>query len=365
MSQETGPGSQPEQSHMILLPIRLHENRTVEGLDFVPSPWGAPLAAALRGKGDDGQPWLAIANETPVSWLRVGTPIPKAELEILHLQRLATDHRSSTGGELYDAIDPVVPGEDPPDIYAHVAGSKIGWELTAFSNSSRRYAQALFFEVSRRLALQQRHRIGHLTGYHISMWFGASDDPAGLPFKVNKQSSYDRLIDALVAHHPDPNQFLVKGSGPPMQLTNADPVRTPDDVNFMSIPLLGGSPASGLFSMTGMSVGLAFQSDHFASQEWANLRKVVERKDKPANNCLLISAGAPDVMGRCFVAEEILANFMIDHPEGISANHLTSVVLHFWSSGRAFELIGHEPVELWPALYRGLHPMVHPFALPA
>ncbi|MET8069939.1 hypothetical protein ABZU86_09790 [Streptomyces sp. NPDC005271] len=363
MSQATEPGGPAEQSRMILLPIRLHENRTVEGINFVPSPWGAPLAMALRGKGEDGRPWLAIANETPVSWLRVATPVPKAELEILHLQRLATDHRCSTGGELYDAIDPVAPGEDPPDIYAYVAGKKVGWELTAFSNSSRRYAQALFFEVSKRLALQQRHRIGHLTGYHISMWFGAADDPAGLPFKANKQSSYDRLIDALVAHRPDPNQFIVKGSKPPMQLTGADPVRTPDDVNFMSIPLLGGAPASGLFAMTGVSVGLAFQSDHVASQEWANLRKVVKRKDKPANNRLLISAGAPDSIGRCFVAEEVLAHFMLDHPERISANHLSSVILHFWSTGQAFELLGSEPVELWPAVYQGFNPTAHPFAL--
>lgn len=149
-----------------------------------------------------------------------------------------------------------------------------------------------------------------------------------------------------------------------MQVTGADPVRTPDDVNFMSIPLLGGAPASALFAMTGLSVGLAFQSDHVASQEWANLRKIIKRKDEPANDRLLISAGAPDAMGRCFAAEEILAHFMLENPEGISANHLASVILHFWSTGQAFELMGSEPVELWPAVYQGFNPMAHPFVLP-
>jgi hypothetical protein len=47
----------------------------------------------------------------------------------------------------------------------------------------------------------------------------------------------------------------------------------------MSIPLLGGAPASAFFAMTGMSAGLAFQSDHTASQEWVKLRKAKELED--------------------------------------------------------------------------------------
>lgn len=351
----------PNESHVVLLPIKAQGNHTVEGINFVPSSWGAPLVTALQGEDENGEPWIGIANETPLNWLRLGTPISKPELEILHLQRLATDHRLATGRELYDAIIPVSPGKDPPDIYACIGETKIGWELTAFSNSSRRQAQALFFEVAKRLIDQQRWRTGHLTGYHISMWFGAADDPAGLPFRSSDQIAYDRLIEALVSHQPNPTQYRVPEGQLPAKLVGFEPVRTADDVSFMSIPLLGGAPASALFAMTGMSVGLAFQSDHTASQEWASLRKSIERKDNPVNDRLLISVGAPDVMGRCFVGEEVLALFMLEHAESVSANHLSSVIMHFWSTGQAVELLGDSPVELWPRVYQGCIPAVHPF----
>jgi len=315
----------------------------------------------LRGKDENEEPWIGIADETPINWLRLGAPISKPELEILHLQRIATDHRLATGRELYDAIVPVSPGEDPPDIYAYIGETKIGWELTAFSNSSRRQAQALFFEVTKRLVNQQRWRIGHLAGYHINMWFGAADDPAGLPFRSSDQIAYDRLVESLVSHQPNPDQYRVSYGQMPTQLVGFEPVRTPDEVSFMSIPLLGGAPASAFFAMTGMSAGLAFQSDHTASEEWAKLQKTIERKDKPDNDRLLISAGAPDTMGRCFVGEEVLARFMLEHAESMSATHLSSVILHFWSTGQAVELLGDRPVELWPAVYQGYTPSVHPF----
>ncbi len=361
VADEAGKPVAPTQSYMILLPIMLRGKWAVEDVSVVPSPWGAPLVTALVGKNDSGHPWLGIANEIPFSWLRVATPISKSELELLHLQRLAVDYRCATGNELYDAVTLVAPGDDPPDLYAHVDGGQVGWELTAFSNHQRRQAQALFFEITRRFSEQQRHRIGHLTGYHVSMWFGAADDPAGLPFKANDTGAYDRLVEALVAHRPDPDQYRVSGTEIPQQLTGAGPVRTPEDVNFMSVPLLGGVPASGLFSMTGMSMGLAFQSDHMASEEWSNLRKIITRKDRPSNDRLLISVGAPDSMGRCFLSEEVLAHFILDHPEAVSATYLSSVVLHFWSTGRAVELLGTAPRELWPALYQGVNPISHPF----
>ncbi len=64
--------------------------------------------------------------------------------------------------------------------------------------------------------------------------------------------------------------------------------------------------------------------------------------------------------GKCFASEELLAHFLLEYPEAISATHLTSVVLHFWSTGQAVELLGKAPSMLWPPLYQGFSPGCHP-----
>ncbi|MFF4988659.1 hypothetical protein ACFY19_15780 [Streptosporangium saharense] len=339
------------------LPLLIRAGITLESVAYMPSPWGAPAGTAAVGRNEAGVPWLGIASETPFSWLRVSEPVPKQQLEFLHIQRLAVDHRLATNRELYDAV--VVPETDPPDFHVLAGGKQAGCELTVLSIQQRRQAQALFFEVAKRLGLQHRHRIGHLTGYHVSMWFGTADDPTGLPFQRTDHDAHDRLVEALVAFQPDPDQLKAPGGELPKQF-DARPVRTPDDASFFAVPLVGGVPASGLFGTTGISLGLAFQSDHTAQQEWANLRAIVQRKDRPTNDFLLISVGAPDRQGQCFLSEELLADFMLQHPEELTTNHLSSVILHFWSTGRAFELLGGAPRSLWPPLYNGFAPSHHP-----
>jgi hypothetical protein len=322
------------------------------------SPWGTPLVSGIEGAAENGDPWLGLIIESPIPWLRVNSPLQPKEKELFHLQRLAVDYRTATGRELFDAIT----GEDEaPDFHISSNGQEFGWEMTGFVIRERREAQGMFFEVTSRLAHQQRHRIGHLSGYQVYIWFGAAWDAAGLPFKKNDEASYNELVESLVAHLPDPDQHKVQSGELPRQV-EARPVRTTADVQYFTIPLLGGVPASPFYAMTGMHVALAYQSDHTAPSEWAKLRAAIRRKDRPANNVLVISAGAPDNFGRCFVGEEVLADFMLRNPEGITAERLSSVILHFWSTGRAVELLGEHPQELWPALFQGWSPAFHPFA---
>jgi hypothetical protein len=113
--------------------------------------------------------------------------------------------------------------------------------------------------------------------------------------------------------------------------------------------------------MTGLCTVLAFQSDHSAQDEWIKLRKAVERKDREENNVLVISVGAPNKEGSCFLAEEVLAQFLLDHPEPLSAKHLSSVIMHFWSTGRAVQLLGDAPQEMWPGYLQGWNPAAHSF----
>jgi hypothetical protein len=195
------------------------------------------------------------------------------------------------------------------------------------------------------------------------MWFGNASDPAGLPYKKNDSSLYDELIESLVAHAPDPEAHKVQGLEMPQNLGDW-PVQSAKDVRYFSIPLLNGAPASPFYAVTGMHVVLSYQSDHTSQYEWAKLRAAIERKDKDSNNVLVISVGAPDRQGRCFLSEEVLAEFLLHHPEPISAQHLSSIIMHFWSTGRAIQLLGDEPMELWPGYFQGWSPAFHPYKVP-
>lgn len=346
--------------YLTLLPYLARESGSVSSIVAGMTPWGAPLVSGLRGEDEAGRPWLGLICETPVSYLRVAEPMGVKEHELLHLQRLAVDARLATGSELYDAI---VGEAEPPDFVVTSQGQRVGVEMTQFTISQRRQAQALFFEVTSRLADQQRHRLTHLAGYQVYMWFGSASDGASLPYRKNDAASYNAVVEALVAHYPDPDAHLVKGGNLPEQV-DVKPVRATGEVQYFSLPLLGGVPATPFYAMTGLHTVLAFQSDHVAVDEWARLRTAVERKDRDCNNVLVVSVGAPDRLGRCFASEESLASFMLDNPEPLSTKHLSSVILHFWSTGRAVELVGDSPKELWRGYLQGWSPASHPFRLP-
>jgi hypothetical protein len=358
----TGSDTQAESGgYMFALPYLARANYTAEGMAVLPAPWGGPIASAITGKDQKGQ-WLGIINESPVGWIRPVTPLSDKEIELIHLNRLATDWRAATGENMFDAI---LEEREKPDLIVSAHGQSVGIEMTTFSIERRRKAQGLFFGLTSRLAKQPRHRLGHLSGYQIFVWFGGDDDSAGLPFNRNAAESFDELVEAIVAHSPSPQEHLVPGDELPQTLDRAGLVRTPNDVQFFSIPLLGGVPNSPFYALTGMHVALAYQSDHSASAEWRDLRKRVERKDVVENNAVVISVGAPDKFGRCFVAEEMLADLLLSSPEATKTEHLKSIILHFWSTGRAIQLIGNDgPTEMWPALYSGTVPSFQQFPSP-
>jgi hypothetical protein len=342
------------------VPYVARQELTVENLLFVASPWGSPQLSGLRGHRNDGAPFLSLIEESPIIWMRVESSLPKKDVELIHLRRLATDCRGATGDELFDAI---IEGGERPDFRVVLNGVESGWEMTHFGVEERRLAQDLFFQVTSRVLDLPNNRVKHLSALHIHMWFGAASDGAGLPYQRHRSEEYDQLVDALVAYRPERSQFRSTTDGAPTQLAQL-PVRAVTDVQFYANLFLNAVPASAFFALTGTSLAFAFQTDHIVTDEWAKLRKAVARKDKPFNNVLVISAGAPDRFGRCFLAEEVLAEFLLEHPEQLKCQHLSSVMLHFWSTGRTFELLGDQPRQLWQAVFSGLVPAFHQVAPP-
>jgi hypothetical protein len=344
--------------YLTILPMRLDKGFTVTHQVVVPSPWGGPLLMGSLGVDVAGEPTLIIVNETPVNFIRPSQPLDtpdKWALEMIHLQRAAVDARYATGQELFRAIDK---GADPPDAVVDTGNEKYGWELTTLTVEGRRQARDLFNNVRAKLAMQQRHRVSHLAGHLTYMWFGMAAEKAGLPYRRNDATAVDELLDALATYKPDPSHYTadVQGGPPPQLPGGYDSVNAPGDVALFSTPFLNGVPTSPLFSLTGVEIGLAYQSNHSASREWSKLRDLINKKDRPENNVLLISVGAPDRVGNQYPAEEVLANFLLDNPEPVTANHLSAVLLHFWGTGRAMNLLGAAPTEAWPAVYQGNMP---------
>jgi hypothetical protein len=361
------PGdNQAQTAFVTLLPMRLDQGMTVTHFVNVPSPWGSPLLMGATGTDPRGEPILVLVNEAPVNFLRPVQALDepdKWQLELLHLQRASVDARLGTGSDLFHGIEK---GGDPPDAIVHIDDQRFGWELTTFSIESRRLAHDLFIRVRAKAAFQQRHRVGHLTGHIVYMWFGMERQGTGLPYRRNDDAAVDQLVEALVNYQPDPTHYTVEAQGgPPAQLpAGFDAVDAPGDVAFFCTPFINAVPTSPLFSLTGLEIGLAYQSVHLAHAEWAKLRAAVHRKDRPGNNVLLISAGAPDRFGNQYPAEEVLASFLLDHPESIESDHLSAVILHFWSSGRAVNLLAKAPQEAWAPVYQGISPAFQPFRAP-
>ena len=358
-----GPVLPGQNAFLVPLPFVATDSGEVSAFIGGITPWGAPLVSGMTGRASDGEPWLAIIGESPIGWLRVSKPMTKQEKELFHVRRLATDCRLATGLEMFQAIEPVITGEDPPDVWELGGEEKIGWELTQLTVQGRREAHTLFDRVRERLFLLQRHRIGHLSGYILHMWFGKASDPASLPFRRTRTADLDALIEEVAAYRPDPSAYQVAGGELPGRF-DVRPVRAPQEASFYGVPIIGSAPSSPLFTVTGLELQLAFQTEHRASEEWEKLlRRIAKKDDSGRSNVLLISVGAPDVTGRCYLAEETLASFLLDHPKPVHCSNLKKVILHFWSSGRAVALTPDGPQEIWPAIYEGLqvthHPMVH------
>lgn len=348
---------------MTLLPMRVEQNMTITHMVTTPSPWGAPLVMGASGTDPAGEPLLLLVNEIPVNFLRPVQALDepdKWQLESLYLQRASVDARIATRTDLFHAVEK---GNDPPDAIVYIGDQRFGWELTTFSIANRRLAHDLFMRVRGKVAFQQRHRVGHLTGHIIYMWFGVAGNESGLPYRRNDDAAVDQLVEALVNYQPEPAHYTVEAKeGLPQQvLAGFDAVNAPGDVAFFCTPFINAAPTSPLFSLTGIEVGLAYQSVHPVHAEWEKLRAAIRRKDRPGNDVLLVSIGAPDRFGQQYLAEEVLAEFLLDHPEPVESDHLSSVILHFWSSGRAVDILGDGPKELWPPIYQRVLPASQPF----
>jgi hypothetical protein len=326
----------------------------VEAISSVTLPWGAPSYMACLGHDPDGavrRPRLDIGYEWPINWLRALEPLDDLALEWLHIQRFRTDHAIATGSHAFTQVGE---GSDPPDAVVDIAGTKVGLECTRLTIPERLGVHGLFRTVRQRLATFDPENFAALAGHFVYMWFNDADSVLVRPYRKTDEQEALELIQALASYQPEPVAMWVPDGAVPEQAPELPMHRTDAGASFYSIPFAFSCPDTVLFSYAGFELGCAYTTHHHADDELHRISAMIDKKDRPENDWLLISVGAPDKLGYIYPAEEPLAEFVLQHGVvDVSPRHLERVIMHFWSTGRAVELWPQRR-ELFGPLYTGV-----------
>jgi hypothetical protein len=330
-----------EEGLLHLLPVPLTKEMRVEGMVVSPLPWGSPALLGLVGSDKDREPLLIIGYEWPIPWARVTTPLTKGEIESLQLERFRTDHVLGTAALPFFQAQR---GMDPPDFLVSTESGTEGVECTSFTVSDRREALALFGRVRQALVERPRPELLHLAGFIIYMWFGGPDT-LERPFRRNDDQAVAQLVQALLDYRPDAQRMRVSGDSMPGQAPDPGVQATPAGASFYAIPLTA-APSTLLFALQGFEVGLSFATEHTSRSAWEEIERLIGAHDQPGVDWILVSAGAPNVLGQVFPSDEAVARFAIDHPLSLVApENIRRVTLHFWGTGEAWDILPRlEPV---------------------
>jgi hypothetical protein len=350
-------------SFLHFFPVRAPEGTTFTGGAFALLPWSAVAFYCLLGTTKKGAPLLAVASEWPLIWLRTAKPLSKFERELLYLRRYSSDRAIATRGN--HAWGDVQPGDDPPDATVLTDAGRVGVESTSLTVESRRGVHGLFAQLRRGLQEAEPALFAKLAGHIVYVWFQESEIP-GPPVKPHKRSdtpALDALIQELADYEPATEELRHHPGPAPQTMPELPLADTPAGARFYAVPLLGGAPGSMLFTLAGFDIALVYTTLLTAEEAWSEVQRLVDSHDKPGVDLLLVTAGGPDANGNVFPAEEAVANFVVEHPIGLSHSpkHIRRVILHSWGTGRATALYSDiQPI--FGPLYQSMTPLHHLFA---
>jgi hypothetical protein len=346
----------PDERHFhqfSLVPIYIRGPWTGKGYRFGSVlPWQTLSAMALHGhpesKPEEAE--LIVAFEWPIPyWTVVDGAMSKEAIERLHLERYCTDRLYAEGNLPYAQLNP---GENPPDFVADLAdGSTAAVDATQLAVAGRIEAQAQFEQIAAAVLQAPRRDFAHLRGHFLYIWFS---QPLGDGRPHRSAKSIGEVVDALREYEPDTSWTEADTSALPEQLPETDIQSTASGCTFYAVELRNAVPASAFFAETGFELVLAFQSVHPQDAAWLELRRLVDRHDKPEINDLVVTIGGPKHNGLAYPSETLLFDAALEF--GIpqlrpKPKHLSRVVLHSWEDGRIIEIYP-KPV-VWPPLYQG------------
>lgn len=330
--------AQSRLSPIHFIPVALNVGVSIARLDYVTTPWGAPLILGHRGFDSDGAERLVISYEWPIALWPAALSMTKNQKEETHLRRFVNDYSVATGsGELYDKV---TAGADPPDFLCQKDDRTVSVECTQFGVGERRKPLALLEGVRRKI-MREEIALSNLRGFFIYMVFdfGQGEIETGRPPHPNEKPSIDSLVEALKEYKPKKEILMLPTGALPEVAPDIDARKTPHGAMFYAVPFVNGTPATDFCSKYGFELGLAYTSIHEKSALLKELSQRIDAKDNDGVDHLLVSVGAPDERGICYPAESLLVDFALaDQKLDLSPKHLKEIYLHFWSTGLIFRL---------------------------
>jgi hypothetical protein len=338
------------------LPVFLHPswNLQLSGMRVLLDERGWPRAALLEGPAPDDQNRLAlfIASE-----FEEAQPVPstKSGVEWMHLAKARFDLERAGRSDLSG-----LPrfGKDPPDI---VLGAQTPVELAQFTHSQRRQVLGLLGSVRKVLVQAMPGRFAHLRNRLVMLGF---DDPRGLPPHAADSSAIEAVLDRLARTAPGPEPRPIAATVDPhgysVNLQNT-PLGT-ETTGCFPLPVL---PSSKLGASLGFEIAAALTLVVRARDTESELQRITAIHDRPGNDVLLISAGAPGrTDGFALVADEIAVEPWILNTVTLPRpTHIKRILMHRWSHGDVHELFPSYQ-ELSPSLITGGGPLVIPVGQP-
>lgn len=335
-----------------LLPIFLHPAwaLNVSGMRVLLDGRGWPRSALLEGPAPDDGDRLALFIAAEFEEAQ-SVPLSKMAVEWMHLAKARSDLER---GEEFALSASARFGEDPPDF---VLGGQTGVEVAQYTHSQRRQALALLGSVRKALIGASPTRFEHLRDRLVMVGF---DDPRGLPPHVGDQAAIDAVLERLARTDPGPAPPTVAATverhGFGVALHNT-PLGTRTAACF-PLPVL---PRSELGSRLGFEIAAALTLVVKARDTERELQRLTDAHDRPGNDVLVISAGAPGRSdGFALVADEIAVEpWMMRTVVMPQPKHIKRILLHRWSHGDVYELFP-DYRELSAPLVTGGGPLIVP-----
>lgn len=120
--------------------------------------------------------------------------------------------------------------------------------------------------------------------------------------------------------------------------------------------MLGAVPETAFFAARGFELTVSYPTIITVDDVERELLRLVKSHDQPGVDILLISCGAPGSDGFSYLSEENIAELYIEKGSPISnAEHISSILVHFWSTGEAYEVF-KEKKQVIGGLYEGVVP---------
>ena len=232
-------------------------------------------------------------------------------------------------------------GTDPPDFFISRQNAKIGIELTSFALPKYR-ERTQFFSYFKDKVLKSYSlgKLQNLRGIEIKIVF---ESPNGKPNLIDDKT-FDDFIEELECIDLYKYNINSLSDFSDEYIHKMAEISKPHKIKniIWNIEAFSTQPAQGslLANLTGFEITCDMRDWLPVKIIHEELNNLIHKKDKQYTDELLISAGAPDLKGRCFRAEAMLAMHAAENWQGLLRNphHIKRVFLDIWGMDKIYLL---------------------------